>query len=272
MATLAKLTSQSTQTLSLLLERQRLQTLSAGPNNLHLPQIARNLKALRTGILALEASAGSSSSNGSSGNASQGEAVRLLKSQYERMRGMLGGEAEVAGVESLSPAPALHTHDDPSSAASSSSSLVRATPPNPPPTYKDHDGHGHSPSPDPSGPFAPYTDDPEAGYTSADPPPSDATLLLAQRQLMDSQDVHLDSLSRSITRQHGLSLQINDELDVHAGLLEGLDGEVDRTEGRLGGARRRLERVVRGAKENGSTFMIGLLIFVLLILIIVFKT
>lgn len=90
MATLAKLTSQSTQTLSLLLERQRLQTLSPGPtNSLHLPQIARNLKQLRAGIVKLEEKEGAS------------EAVRLLKSQYERMRGMLGGEADAAGVEPL---------------------------------------------------------------------------------------------------------------------------------------------------------------------------
>ena len=49
MATLAKLTSQSTQTLSLLLERQRLQTLSTDSTSLHLPQITRNLQQLRAG-------------------------------------------------------------------------------------------------------------------------------------------------------------------------------------------------------------------------------
>ena len=67
MTSLAKLTSQSTQTLSLLLERQRLQTISSGPNNLHLPQITRNLNQLRTGILELESKEGGS------------EASRLLK-------------------------------------------------------------------------------------------------------------------------------------------------------------------------------------------------
>lgn len=88
MATLARLTSLSTQTLSLLLERQRLQTLSAGGNGsaLHLPQITRNLNQLRAGVLELEEKEGST------------EAVRLLRSQYERMRGMLGPEAEAAGI------------------------------------------------------------------------------------------------------------------------------------------------------------------------------
>ena len=87
MASLAKLTSQSTQTLSLLLERQRLSTLSSGSNTLHSTQITRNLNQLRNGILDLEEKEGPS------------EAVRLLKSQFERMRGMLGEEADIAGVQ-----------------------------------------------------------------------------------------------------------------------------------------------------------------------------
>ena len=87
MATLAKLTSQSTQTLSLLLERQRLQTLSTDSTSLHLPQITRNLQQLRAGILDLEEKEGNI------------EAVRLLKSQYERMRGMLGADADTVGIQ-----------------------------------------------------------------------------------------------------------------------------------------------------------------------------
>lgn len=88
---LAKLTSISTLTLSLLLERQRLHTLpsfstisdpdAAKPPSLHLPQITKNLSRLRTGILELEAKDGRS------------EAVALLRSQYERMRNMLGEDS-----------------------------------------------------------------------------------------------------------------------------------------------------------------------------------
>lgn len=136
--------------------------------------------------------------------------------------------------------PVPESSSSPLSAASSSSSLPRltATPPS----------ASHSPSS--SAPFIPYTDDPnadpEAGY------PSQESTLLAQRQLMNEQDVHLDSLSQSIGRQHHLSLQINDELDVHTGLLQGLDEELDGTQRRLSGARRGLGRVARGAKENGE--------------------
>ncbi|KAI0795038.1 hypothetical protein C8Q75DRAFT_523740 [Abortiporus biennis] len=260
MATLAKLTSQSTQTLSLLLERQRLQTLSTGPNtnSLHLPQIKRNLNQLRKGILQFEEKEGSS------------EAIKLLKSQYERMRSMLGVEAETAGIESLeivAPAAAV-----PSPVASTSSlEPLKSTdsPPQPPtpPLHPQSQPHSTNYNSNTDGPFAPYTDDPEAGYNV----PHDH-ILVQQRQVMDQQDVHLDRLSQSVNRQRDISLQINDELDVHTGLLEGLDTDLDMTGSRLSGARRRLERVAKGAKENGSTVMIGLLILVLLILIIIFKT
>ncbi|KAG6875049.1 hypothetical protein C0993_011060, partial [Termitomyces sp. T159_Od127] len=128
--TLAKLTSISTLTLSLLLERQRAQTLpsfSPSPNpshnaipiqhdplsqnlstlssnsssssstptpaqgkaSLHLAQITKNLTRLREGILELERMEGRTNT----------EATRLLRTQYERMRGMLGDESGT--VESL---------------------------------------------------------------------------------------------------------------------------------------------------------------------------
>lgn len=82
---LAKLTAISTNTLSLFLERQRLQTLPPYPTDgdhngstLHYPQIKRNLTQLREGILNLESKEGSTS-----------DASKLLRSQYDRMRSML---------------------------------------------------------------------------------------------------------------------------------------------------------------------------------------
>jgi hypothetical protein len=95
---LPKLTSLSTQTLSLLLERQRLLTLPSFSSSTdaqspksspHLPQITRNLIRLRTGILELEAKDGRS------------EAIGLLRSQYGRMRDMLGGEGNVERYDML---------------------------------------------------------------------------------------------------------------------------------------------------------------------------
>ncbi|GLB41053.1 hypothetical protein LshimejAT787_0902680 [Lyophyllum shimeji] len=246
---LAKLTSISTLTLSLLLERQRLHTLpsfsatsdpnAVRPPSLHLPQITKNLKRLRSGILELEAKEGRS------------EAVVLLRSQYERMRAMLGEDSNV--VESLDSEP----EQRPASSSSPSPSPPSSIAPTPP---------SKLPAKDAEPVYSPYTDDPEAGYHE------NGILLQEQRRMMDEQDNHLDMLSHSVTRQHHISLQINDELDVHSGLLEELDTELDRTESRLTGARRRLDQVARGAKNNGSTVTIGLLIFVLLILIIIFKT
>lgn len=69
------------------------------------------------------------------------------------------------------------------------------------------------------------------------------------------QDAHLDNLSRSVGRQHHLSLQINDELGVHNGLLGELEHDVDHTHNRLGGARKRLETFSRGVKGNCKCFI-----------------
>jgi syntaxin 8 len=88
---LARLTSLSTQTLSLLLERQRIQSLPTSPgtsvSSLHLRQITKNLQQLRTGIIELRQTDGSSS-----------EAVDLLSGQYDRMRAMLGPDADANGI------------------------------------------------------------------------------------------------------------------------------------------------------------------------------
>lgn len=71
------------------------------------------------------------------------------------------------------------------------------------------------------------------------------------RIITPEQDQHLDHLSHSINRQHHISLQINEELDVHHGLLQDLDADIDRTQSRLGKARKKLDRVARGVKNNG---------------------
>jgi len=47
-------------------------------------------------------------------------------------------------------------------------------------------------------------------------------------------------------------MQINDELDVHTGLLEELDYDLDDTGNRLGRARQQLGRVANGAREHGE--------------------
>ncbi|KIJ58063.1 hypothetical protein HYDPIDRAFT_103340 [Hydnomerulius pinastri MD-312] len=220
-----KLTSLTTSTLSLLLERQRL---SATHPTLHLSQIVSNLRSIRSGVIELQTSQGGNDDG----------ALEALRGQYERLRGMLGEEeAENAGIPIPSP---------PS--------------PSPPASPLPHE---RKISPEPM--YEPYTDDPV-------PEMDEGGIMLQQRQLMDAQDARLDHLSSSIGRQHHISLQINDELEVHTGLLDSLDTELDGTDARMTRARKRLARVARGAKDNGSTVTIALLILVLLILIVVFKT
>ncbi|KAF9524929.1 hypothetical protein CPB83DRAFT_797211 [Crepidotus variabilis] len=248
---LAKLTAVSTKTLSLLLERQRLSTLPSYSTNgssdnpfsngssLHYPQIKRNLNQLREGILALQAKEGSDS-----------EAAKLLRNQYDRMRGMLWEEerTEIPSLEK-EPSPTPSPEPEPTK-----------------PVYT-HSTNRDSLLSQPS--FAPYTDDPEQGSVE---PPEPGTMLQTQRFMMDEQDQRLDVLSQSINRQHHISLQINDELDTHHGLLQELDTDIDRTENRLRKARRKLDTVAKGIKNNASVVTIGVLIFILLILIIRYKT
>jgi syntaxin 8 len=127
------------------------------------------------------------------------------------------------------------------------------------------------------GVFAPYKDDPSSHTSPPATAPSSAShhfstsnnpygtssspqeedqdpshLIQSQRYMMEEQDQRLDQLSHSVNRQHHLSVQINDELDVHHGLLEELDTGIDRTSARLGSARRRLDKVAKGIKENSE--------------------
>jgi len=255
--TLPKLTSLSTQTLTLLLERQRLQSISStSPSTLHLQRITQNLRNLHTGILALQSQTLLPGVGESPG---EGEAVVSLRAQYERMRGMFGEEAIKAGLESLDSPRQLEPSHSPS--ASSPSPL----PPPPLNSTMSLDDR-HSALYKQSEPvFEPYTDDPDADVEPG-------ILLQTQRRMIDDQDSHLDHLSNSITRQHHISLQINSELDTHTGLLDELDTDLDHTATRLGSARKRLDKVARGVRGNVSTVTIAMLIVVLLILIVVFKT
>jgi len=89
----SKLTALTTATLSLLLERQRLQ--STHPT-LHLSQILSNLRTLRSGVIAFQ----DAPDTGSALVDEDGvDGVAALRGQYERLRGMLGDEeAEKAGL------------------------------------------------------------------------------------------------------------------------------------------------------------------------------
>lgn len=80
-----------------------------------------------------------------------------------------------------------------------------------------------------------------------------AQQLAQQNMAFRQQDTHLDHLSASISRQHELSLRMNEELELHTDLLHELDRDVDDTGLRLGGASDRLERFRRSVKEHGRS-------------------
>jgi len=162
--------------------------------------------------------------------------TKSLRDQYQSVMDILGeGESTAVGLEQLPPPPQRQAKP-----------LI---PVNPFVQRSDLD--------------LPYRDNPQQ---------SGHELLQEQQQVIRDQDTQLESLSHSIGRQHHISLQINDELEEHAGLLDALDVDMDRTDNRLQSARRALDKVSKGAKDNCSTMTIAIIILILLLLIIVFKT
>ncbi|KAG0262676.1 hypothetical protein BG011_009897 [Mortierella polycephala] len=90
-------------------------------------------------------------------------------------------------------------------------------------------------------------------------------MLQLHQRVMDDQDQNLDRLSETIGRQQELGLMIGDELDTHMDMLEDTDHLVDRTENRLGIAKKRLTKVAQGTKGCGSWMIILALVAILVI-------
>jgi syntaxin 8 len=118
--------------------------------------------------------------------------------------------------------------------------------------------------------FRPYRDEPSPpGIDQSNM--SNEQIYLHHDRVMREQDDQLDQLGESIGRQHQLSIQIGDELDGHVALLDGMDGDVERHQNRLDGARRRLDHFRRKAGDNWSMMTIIGLIILLVILIVILK-
>lgn len=91
----ARLSSVSSQTLSQVLERQRLQTLGKTPPASQLTTILRNLEVLRNGIATLEGQAESlESSSNSTDAAALRSSAATLRNQWERAKRMLGEDGK----------------------------------------------------------------------------------------------------------------------------------------------------------------------------------
>lgn len=102
----------------------------------------------------------------------------------------------------------------------------------------------------------PYHDEPEASSHRMAESTKIGTLneetLQSQNRQVLKQDAQLDLLSASIGRQHHLSLQMNEELDTQAALLDDVDNHLDGTQVRLQSASRRLDRFASSIREQGE--------------------
>lgn len=113
------------------------------------------------------------------------------------------------------------------------------------PFADDHDEYEHQPS-------LPSTTGVKTVQGSSGGHDSNADLAGLQQQHWDDQDQHLDALSASLNRQHEMSLQMNEELDLHQELLEEFDNDAERTGLRLGGATNQLDRLRSSLKDHGE--------------------
>lgn len=95
-------------------------------------------------------------------------------------------------------------------------------------------------------------------------------LFVEQQQRLMNQDQHIDTLAASVSRAHGMSLDINQEVETqNTGLLADLENMVDTSDRNLQRARRRLDTFQRTARENGPCTTIVLLLIILIFLLVV---
>jgi len=96
-------------------------------------------------------------------------------------------------------------------------------------------------------------------------------LLRRQRETMDEQDDALDELSIVASRTRDISLAVNEELDLHAKLLDGMDDEVEDTRERLLAATRAARHMMRRGSNCRSaciaTVVVALCFLILLLII-----
>ena len=118
---------------------------------------------------------------------------------------------------------------------------------------------------------AQYTDEPIAEEPDVTGTMSNEQIHAYHSQVMAEQDEQLERLGESIGRQRHISMQMGDELEGQVALLNEIDRGVDRHQGRLDGAQRRLKGVGNKARENWGMTTISVLIVILVLLIVILK-
>ncbi|AMD18840.1 HBL062Wp [Eremothecium sinecaudum] len=134
--------------------------------------------------------------------------------------------------------------------------------------------------------FTRYTDNPEdesddrakllnletQNVSEADISPSlsNQDLFINQQQQLMEQDTHLEHLSRSVQRNHRISMDIHQEVDdQNRGILQDLDHLLGTTSRNLGVVKRKLDIYQKSAAEHGPCVVILVLSAILIFLVIV---
>lgn len=271
-----------------LLERQRAQSLDLDSSKQN-SQILRSLESLRDGLEALERQ--------KFDQEAAGEDITDLTDQIKRLHTQYASlDSEFSPATPSTPSKSTSTPNDPNlspdfSAAQSRptrqqsmrSSSLRKTAKSPNTNakavrfrddpsaeegrYRDDDGADEASR---TALFdRPYSDEPESGLNQGSM--DNQQIHAYHKQVLRDQDDQLDQLGLSVGRQRDLSIQMGNELDDQAVLLEEVDQGVDRHQGTLDRAKSRLGKINRQAKDNWSWVTIGCLILVLVLLIVLLK-
>lgn len=254
-----------------LLERQRAISLDLEPNS-HDGEISRSLESLRTGIEASRAEQTRLEELNDPEAADWNDQLDHLRTQFRDLSSQFQGGPAVETALDAPNDPALAS--DFAKASKTSPDLKQPVPQHPQSKsvqfMSESAAAQEDEDPNRRHLFRPYRDSPS-------PPGLDQSGMDNQQvhtyhsQVIRDQDDQLDRLGESIGRQHQLSIQIGDELDGHVALLDEVDEDVERHQGRLDGARRRLDRIRRSAGDNWSLMTIVGLIIILIILIVILK-
>ncbi|GAQ40397.1 hypothetical protein AtubIFM55763_003250 [Aspergillus tubingensis] len=243
-----------------LLERQRAISLDLEPNSQD-GEISRSLDSLKEGIDAVESDCARLEETNDESATEMRDQLDHLYSQYRDLTSQFRGSDAAAD-------------DDPvefTNIKKSSPDLKQPVPQHPSSkSVRFMDNAAEEDDLNRRNLFQPYRDSPSPqGVDTSDM--SNQQVYDHHEQIMRDQDEQLDRLGESIGRQHQLSIQIGDELEGHVALLDDMDGHVERHQGRLDKAKRRLDKFRRSASENWSMMTIIGLIIVLVILIVLLK-
>lgn len=265
-----------------LLERQRAVSLNLDPNPSQASNIARSLESFREGVESLAS------------RSSDTESIEQLRSQYDELSRQFHGDTSSASATATLSSPndpalkedfaraQTRTSSDAGQQQQRTSNLRKndtmqsAMAKNV--RFRDSPSQESLDAQDEANRAAlfptRYTDDDTAGGAQT-PDPTEAmdnTQIHAyHQQVIAEQDDQLDRLGESIGRQRHLAMQVGDELEGQVALLDEVDRGVDRHQGRLDGAKRRLKGVSQRAKQNWGMTTIIVLIVILVLLIVLLK-